>query len=106
MAKVESHLGGTGDRGSVASVERSLALSLRSRIDRYWQSFSFMGLIWATILFAISLTPSLLPRIYAVQGLLSGIALAVGYGIGVALAWLWIYLELPQPRGHLEKTSA
>ena len=63
-----------------------------------------MGLIWATILFAISLTPSLLPRIYVVQGLLSGIALAVGYGIGVALAWLWIYLELPQPRGHAEKS--
>ena len=38
---------------------------------RYWQSFSYVGLAVATLLFAASLTPSLLPRHYLTQGLLS-----------------------------------
>ena len=74
---------------------------MRSKLGRYCASFSFVGLVSAAVLFAISLTPSLLPRIYVVQGLLSGIALAVGYGIGVLVAWLWQYLELPEPRGRV-----
>jgi uncharacterized membrane protein len=76
-------------------------LSVRSKLRRYCASFSFVGLVSAAILFAISLTPSLLPRIVVVQGLLSGIALALGYVIGVVVVSLWQYLELPEPRGRV-----
>lgn len=75
-------------------------MSVRSRLGRYCASFSFTGLVCAAIWFAISLTPSLLPRIYVVQGLLSGIAVALGYGMGVSSVWLWQYLELPESRGR------
>lgn len=68
----------------------------RSAWTRYWSSFSYVGLAVATLFFAASLTPSLLPRHYAVQGLLSGLALAVGYGVGVFIVWLWLYLEVPR----------
>ena len=71
---------------------------LRSALDRYWATFSFVGLSVATLFFALSLTPSLLPRHYAVQGILSGLALAVGYGVGVIFVWLWLYLEISKPR--------
>ncbi len=74
----------------------SLATVLRSVGTRYWSSFSFVGLAVATLFFAASLTPSLLPRHFAVQGLLSGLALAVGYGVGVFIVWLWLYLEIPR----------
>ena len=60
-----------------------LMLSLQSYLKRYSASFSFVGLVFATLLFAASLSPSLLPRPYLVQGLLSGLSTAVGYGVGV-----------------------
>lgn len=67
-----------------------------SRLVRLWNSFSATGLIVGTLFMAASLTPSLLPRTYVMQGLLSGIALAFGYGVGVLLLALWRYLELPR----------
>jgi uncharacterized membrane protein len=67
--------------------------------------FSFVGLVVATLFFAASLTPSLLPRHVAVQGVLSGIALAVGYGVGVLCVYLWQYLELPNPSVKVERIS-
>lgn len=66
-------------------------------------SLSTPGLLAGTLFFAASLSPSLLPRTYVVQGVLSGFALASGYGIGVALRWLWGYLELPLPDRRAER---
>ncbi|MCL4855275.1 MAG: hypothetical protein KJZ78_28265, partial [Bryobacteraceae bacterium] len=78
-------------------------MKFRSILHRFWWSFSFIGLVFGTLFFSVSLTPSLLPRHYAVQGVLSGLALAVGYGLGVSAVWLWRYLELPEPRARTER---
>jgi uncharacterized membrane protein len=59
----------------------------------------------ATLFFAASLTPSLLPRNFLVQGILSGFALAVGYGVGVLMVWLWRYLEIPMPNDTVQRVS-
>ena len=83
----------------------SSELSLRSFVRRLWTSFSYIGLAVAVLLFAASLSPSLLPRHYAVQGILSGMALAVGYGVGILGVWLWQFLELPEPHDRLETVS-
>lgn len=72
-------------------------MNLRAWLVRYQSKFSYVGLVFATLFFAASLSPSLLPRNYIVQGLLSGIELAVGYGVGCLFVWLWNYLELPTP---------
>nr|WP_010130531.1 alpha/beta-hydrolase family protein [Microbulbifer agarilyticus] len=53
------------------------------------------GLLLGTTFFALSLTPSLIPREGITQGVISGAALAAGYGVGVFLTWLWRFLELP-----------
>jgi uncharacterized membrane protein len=42
------------------------------------------GVTFGTLFFCTSLTPSLLPRPWLAQGLISGVALALGYGIGSA----------------------
>ncbi len=64
---------------------------------RVWHLFSVLGLCLGTLLFAASLTPTLLPRDFLLQGVLSGVSAAVGYGLGVFCVWLWRYLELPEP---------
>jgi len=86
---------------SSIGVRSKLLASLR----RYCASFSFIGLIFATLFFAGSVTPSLLPRIYVVQGILSGFSLAIGYGVGVVLLAFWQFLELPTPSRILESWS-
>lgn len=74
---------------------------IKNLASRLWLSFSTTGLLLGTLFFAASFTPSLIPRAYLVQGVLSGFAFGAGYGIGVFASWLWSYLELPQPRGSV-----
>ncbi|RMX08842.1 hypothetical protein D8I35_02145 [Corticibacter populi] len=59
-------------------------------------------MVLGTLLFAASLTPSLVPRAPWIQGLLGGFCLACGYGLGVLLMRAWRALELPAlpPRAH------
>jgi uncharacterized membrane protein len=64
---------------------------------------SAAGSLVAGLFFAASLTPSLLPRTFALQGVLSGLSLAAGYGVGVFGGWLWSFLELPQARGRARR---
>jgi uncharacterized membrane protein len=66
-------------------------------VSRLWRSLSNSGLLLGTLFFAASLTPSLLPRDFLSQGVLSGLSLVAGYGIGAFGYWLWAYMELPQP---------
>jgi uncharacterized membrane protein len=73
----------------------------RHWIVRFWHSFSAVGLLVGTLFFAASLTPSLLPRPFVGQGVLSGFSLAAGYGVGVLGRWLWVYLGLPRPKASI-----
>lgn len=66
---------------------------LRQRVTK----FSFIGLFLGAILFAISLTPSLIPRSALFQGIVAGLSFALGYGAGNLIRWVWYYLELPVP---------
>src|SRR5262245_35300073 len=61
-----------------------------------WRSFSTCGLLLGALFFAASLTPTLLPRNFLTQGVLSGFSLAAGYAIGAFGGWLWAYMELPR----------
>ncbi len=73
-------------------------------IVRFWHSFSATGLLIGTLFFAASLTPTLLPRTFVTQGVISGFSLAVGYGLGVSGRWLADYLEIPKPQDRTLRT--
>ncbi len=62
--------------------------------------FSVVGLTIGLLFLCGSLTPSLLPRHPAAQGLLSGISLAVGYCLGVIGLGIYRFLELRQWGGR------
>ncbi|MBO0738427.1 MAG: alpha/beta-hydrolase family protein, partial [Alphaproteobacteria bacterium] len=70
-----------------------------------WHSFSTSGVLLGTLFFAASLTPTLLPRTFLTQGVLSGCSLAAGYGIGVFGAWLWVYMELVPLNGRFPRLA-
>lgn len=56
---------------------------------------SIIGIILGTLLMAVSLTPSLIPRPWLDQVAISALSFVCGYAIGVLLSALWRYLELP-----------
>lgn len=63
-------------------------------ITQFAGSFSGIGLILGLTFFCISLTPSLLPRDFVVQGVLSGLVFAAGYVVGWCGHWVWKFMEL------------
>lgn len=79
---------------------------MRRLISYLFGSLSVVGLALGFAFFAASLTPTLMPRSFVVQGALSGVCAAVGYLFGVAIVWLWIYLELPWRRPLLSQRIA
>ena len=64
---------------------------------------SYIGVIVASLFFSLSLTPSMIPRPFILQGMLSGFAMIVGYGAGVGGVVLWHYMELPSLMGRARR---
>lgn len=56
----------------------------------------FLGLLF----FAGSLTPTLIPRSWLVQGILGGVVMGLGYLIGRFLVSVWRLMEIPEPTGR------
>lgn len=57
----------------------------------------FLGLLF----FATSLTPTLIPRDWFMQGVLGGIVMALGYLLGRFGVSIWRLMEIPEPRGRI-----
>src|SRR3954465_9324074 len=57
------------------------------RWRRWLPRYTWSGTVGALLFGCGSLTPSLLPRGWLLQGLIAGIAAAIGYGVGAAVAW-------------------
>jgi uncharacterized membrane protein len=49
--------------------------------------YDYIGLWFALVFFCLSVTPSLLPRGWAFQGVLTGVLTATGYGLGMLTQW-------------------
>jgi uncharacterized membrane protein len=78
---------------------------ISTALNRNIQSYNYLGLVFAVIFFCLSLYPSLLPRSWFFQGLLSGIALAIGYGLGTLASFLirWLFERDVLP--HFKETA-
>ena len=67
------------------------------------RQLSTTGLLLGTLFLAFSLTPSLLPREFLAQGIISGLSFSAGYALGFAGHWLWSYLGFPDPGRRTER---
>lgn len=72
----------------------------------WWERWllSVTGLVVAALAAWVSLMPSLLPRAWYYQGLVTGVSMLIGYGVGVLLRTLW--KRLVAPRIPLNSTVA
>ena len=61
----------------------------------------FLPCLLGLLFFAASLTPSLIPREWLMQGVLGGVVMALGYLIGRSLVTLWWFMQLPRPSGRV-----
>lgn len=66
-------------------------------IVRRWPDLT--ACVVALFFFWLSLTPSLVPRPWYLQGLIGGITAAIGYGLGALASWLYRLLS-PWRLGH------
>ena len=57
------------------------------RRGRFLSPPSLVGLAAGLVPIGLSVTPSLLPRPFVMQGVITGICVALGYAIGVFVAW-------------------
>ncbi|WP_415394226.1 alpha/beta hydrolase (plasmid) [Rhodococcus globerulus] len=57
-------------------------------VRRYCKTLHSVGLSFGLVFFVLSMSPSLLPRAWYLQGVATGISVATGYGIGVTVAWM------------------
>src|SRR5687767_3502757 len=57
------------------------------RPRRWLPRYTWSGTLAAVLFGCSSLTPSLLPRGWLLQGIVAGITAAIGYGVGVTVAW-------------------
>lgn len=64
-----------------------------------WQP-SVTGLVVAALAAWVSLMPSLLPREWHYQGIVTGVSMLVGYGVGIALRALWRRFVAPKISVH------
>lgn len=78
---------------------------VHTQILRLGKSLCTVGVLVGTLFFAASLTPSLLPRSFLLQGALSGCSFAAGYLVGVFARWLWFYMEMPSPSERVERVT-
>lgn len=69
------------------------------RLERFFDKLNFTGLLFGSLFYCLSFLPSLMPRPWLFQGLISGTSLVSGYGIGVLVSMLirWFFqAELPR----------
>lgn len=59
---------------------------------------NFLGLVVGVLFLLGSLTPSLLPRPWLFQGLVTGILATLGYAVGAFVSYLWRQFGGPEPR--------
>jgi uncharacterized membrane protein len=66
---------------------------------------NLVGLAFGTLFYIASLTPSLVPRHWVFQAIVTGIVTALGYGIGSFASYLWRRFSLWEPGSTVKRAA-
>lgn len=91
---------GSPASGATATAATAADKAARGRfgpLRHYARSLSLIGMVFGWLFLLLSLTPSLMPRSWQAQGLVTGSALVQGYGLGVVIAWVLKRAGVPRP---------
>lgn len=64
------------------------AQAKKSRFHSYIHSFNFIGVVIGMVFVYLGFIPTLLPRGWVLQGVMSGVLFSIGYGIGLIISYL------------------
>jgi uncharacterized membrane protein len=78
---------------------------LLRHVRHYARGLNHVGVLIGLLFFVMSLTPSLLPRPWPLQGVVSGITTAGGYGFGVAIWWGARRIGIRPPSAQLRRRA-
>ena len=95
----DGHTEAVTERASTSAMLRARGGVVVRRVEAV-VDLNYVGLVLATLFFGLSVTPSLVPRDWLFQGLISGINAAIGYGLGCVLEWVfrrWVRSRIPIP---------
>lgn len=91
----------TSDDVTSEAVEPTPEARRRRRPGRLSLTGAVLGLTFG----AMSVTPSLVPRAWYLQALVTGLCIVTGYGLGAFVGWAYRALGLPNLPGHARRLA-
>lgn len=76
-------------------MKKKSKMSFKVRIKNYINTYNFIGIITGTIFTILSFGPSLLPRSWYMQAVVSGVVFVIGYGLGVFISYILRQFKSP-----------
>lgn len=73
-----------------------------NKIKNYLESYNFSGVVVGVLFVCLGFGPSLLPRAWFMQAVISGVLFVIGYGIGVFISYLIRQFNVKQSPKYVE----
>jgi uncharacterized membrane protein len=83
----------TPERGYVNKPSKSK----QPRFKRYFSSYNFLGVIVGMVFVYLGFLPTLLPRGWVLQGVLSAVIFSIGYGLGLIVSHILRSFKVKEP---------
>jgi uncharacterized membrane protein len=75
----------------------SKSKSKQPPLTRYFSSYNFLGVVAGMVFLLLGFLPSLLPRGWILQGVLSAVLFTIGYGLGVIVSHILRGFKINEP---------
>lgn len=76
-------------------------LSIKKRFAKYIKSYNFSGSVLGLVFVMLGFGPSLLPRAWYMQAVISGVLFVIGYGFGVFASYVVRQFSFNEPKTKL-----
>ena len=82
-------------------VKKKSNMSIKDRLHGYAGSYNYLGVIVGVVFVLLSFGPSLLPRAWFMQAVISGVVFVIGYGFGVFVSYIIRQFNIKQSPNYV-----